>query len=42
VKDQEANGDVSFSMTSALWAEHCETPLAFARCFKMFLAFKHQ
>ena len=41
VKDREAKGDVSFSMTSALWAEHCETPLAFARCFKMFLAFKH-
>ena len=42
VKDREAEGDVSFSLTAELWAEHCETPLAFARCFKMFLAFKHE
>jgi hypothetical protein len=41
VKDREADRDVSFSVTSDLWAEHCETPLAFARCFKMFLDFKH-
>lgn len=41
VKDREADGDVSFSLTAELWAEHCETPLAFARCFKMFFAFKH-
>lgn len=41
VKDREAAGDVSFYLTAELWAEHCETPLAFARCFKMFLAFKH-
>ena len=40
VKDREAEGDVSFSLTSELWAEHCETPLAFARCFKMFFSFK--
>ncbi len=42
VKDREADADVSFSLTTELWAEHCETPLAFARCFKMFLAFKHE
>ena len=41
VKDREAEGDVSFSLTAELWAEHCETPLAFARCFKMFFAFKN-
>ncbi|HNC52556.1 MAG TPA: hypothetical protein PLO14_10005 [Accumulibacter sp.] len=40
VKDREAEGNVSFSLTAELWGEHCETPLAFARCFKMFLAFK--
>ncbi len=40
VKDREADRDVSFSITAELWAEHCETPLAFARCFKMFLDFK--
>ena len=41
VKDREADGEVSFSVTNELWAEHCETPLAFARCFKMFLDFRH-
>ncbi|HPT49982.1 MAG TPA: hypothetical protein PLS67_09800 [Accumulibacter sp.] len=42
VKDKEAEGDVSFSLTTELWQQHCETPLAFARCFKMFFAFKSQ
>ncbi len=40
VRDNQADGEVSFSLTAELWAEHCETPLAFARCFKMFLDFK--
>ncbi|MEF8697855.1 MAG: hypothetical protein V5B32_10375 [Candidatus Accumulibacter sp. UW26] len=41
VKDREGAGDVSFSLTAESWAEHCETPLAFARCFRMFLAFRN-
>ena len=40
VEDTGAAGVVSFSLPAQLWAEHCETPLAFARCFKMFLDFK--
>lgn len=40
VRDRELEGHVSFSVTADLWAQHCETPLAFARCFKMFLDFK--
>jgi hypothetical protein len=42
VKDKQAEGDVSFSITADLWAQHCETPLAFARCFKMFFDFKNK
>ncbi|HCZ14047.1 MAG TPA: hypothetical protein DHV85_05495 [Candidatus Accumulibacter sp.] len=40
VKDRQADGDVAFSVTAELWNQNCETPLAFARCFKMFLDFK--
>ncbi|MBL8398045.1 MAG: hypothetical protein JNL84_07875 [Candidatus Accumulibacter sp.] len=42
IKDNEAQSDVSFSLTADLWSQHCETPLAFARCFKMFFVFKDQ